>query len=603
MSGVKLATAYYELVPSMAGAQGDITRQFTGVGADASKGFGGSFIAGAKKFAGPLAAVFAAVKVKDFLGDALGEARESQKVGALTESIIKSTGGAAKVSAGQVGELASAISRKSGIDDEAIQSGSNLLLTFKNVKNEVGSGNKIFDRATQSAVDLSAAGFGSVESSSKMLGKALNDPIKGISALGRAGVTFTEDQKAMIEGMVASGDVLGAQKIILGEVESQVGGAAEASATAGEKLAVAWGNFKENIGTALLPLIDKGMAFLTDTVIPALTDLGPKLSAGADVVRDFFARFSSGGGEAGAKLEQFRTFLASTWESVKSIFTSGVTIVQNLWRLFGDNILGYAKSAFENIMQVVRGAFTFVQGIFNFFAGLLTGDWSRMWEGIKQILSGAWSVITGLVEAAWNTVQFVFSNAGVILGQIFSGIWEGIKALAAAGLQGLIDIVTGLPGRLGALVGLFIDVGKSLMQGFLDGLAKAGGFVKDFASGVWNAVKDLINNGIDKINAALEFTINLPAGLGSFSINPKNIPHLAKGGVVTKPTLALIGEAGPEVVMPLSSPNAPDWVRNGPGGGGGGAQITVNPSAPIDEVSLAEIVLRKLQFATAGVGA
>src|ERR1700712_5749455 len=69
-------------------------------------------------------------------------------------------------------------------------------------------------------------------------GKALNDPLKGISALSRAGVTFTQSQQDSIKAMVGANDLLGAQKIILGEVEKQVGGTAKATATNGEKASV-----------------------------------------------------------------------------------------------------------------------------------------------------------------------------------------------------------------------------------------------------------------------------------------------------------------------------------------------------------------------------
>jgi hypothetical protein len=217
-----------------------------------------------KGIGGLFAGVMAGIGVKDFLGDALAEARESQKVGALTANVIKTTGGAAKVTADQVGQLATALSQKTGIDDEAVQTGANLLLTFKNVRNEVGQGSDIFNRATGAALDLSKAGFGSVDGAAKMLGKALNDPIKGISALGRAGVTFTEQQKEQIKQMVKSGDVLGAQKIIMAEVESQVGGAAEATATAGDKARVTFDNLKESAGTKLLPIVDSlGTKFVT----------------------------------------------------------------------------------------------------------------------------------------------------------------------------------------------------------------------------------------------------------------------------------------------------------------------------------------------------
>src|SRR4051794_12437562 len=176
---------------------------------------------------------------------------ESRQVAAQTNAVIRSTGGVAHVTAGEVEALATRISRKAGVDDEAIQSGSNLLLTFKRIRNEAGAGNRVFDRATQAAVDLSAAGFGSIDSASKQLGKALNDPVKGITALNRAGVTFTKGQKDQIQTLVDQGNVLGAQRIILREVESQVRGSAAAQATPLKRLKVSWENIQETIGKGL----------------------------------------------------------------------------------------------------------------------------------------------------------------------------------------------------------------------------------------------------------------------------------------------------------------------------------------------------------------
>jgi len=270
---VELATAYVALTVETKGLAKDVARGFAPVekqaadtGRRAGAKFSGGMGAAFKNLGGLFAGAMAGLAVKDFLGDALSEARESQKVGALTASVIRSTGGAAKITADQVGSLAEALSRKTGIDDEAIQSGSNLLLTFKNIKNEAGAGNDVFNQATAAALDLSKAGFGSVESASKMLGKALNDPIKGISALGRAGVTFTDQQKEQIKTLVKSGDVLGAQKIIMAELQSQVGGAAEATATAGDKARVTFDNLKESAGNKLLPVIDNLAQKFTDLV-------------------------------------------------------------------------------------------------------------------------------------------------------------------------------------------------------------------------------------------------------------------------------------------------------------------------------------------------
>jgi hypothetical protein len=128
-------------------------------GDSAGKSLTSSIASHAKKAAFLGAAAFSAVGVAAFkLGkDSIAEARESQKVGALTAQVIKSTGKAANVSAKQVGDLSTALSLKSGIDDEVIQSGANKMLTFKNVRNEFGKGNDIFNQSVAITEDMAAA--------------------------------------------------------------------------------------------------------------------------------------------------------------------------------------------------------------------------------------------------------------------------------------------------------------------------------------------------------------------------------------------------------------------------------------------------------------
>src|SRR6266542_3515907 len=168
------------------------------------------------------------------LRQGINEWKEHAKVAAQTGAVLKSTGGAANVTAKDVGDLANSILRKSGIDDEAIQTGENMLLTFKGIRNEAGKGNDIFDQTTAILVDMSTAltgGHVTGESLSKtaiQLGKAMNDPIKGMTALRRVGVQFTEAQQKQIEAMVKSGNTMGAQKLILKELNSEFGGSAEA---------------------------------------------------------------------------------------------------------------------------------------------------------------------------------------------------------------------------------------------------------------------------------------------------------------------------------------------------------------------------------------
>ena len=119
------------------------------------------------------------------------------------------------MTAGHVDTLATALMKKSGVDDEAIASGENLLLTFTNIRNEAGKGNDIFDQTTQAALDMSVAMGTDVKTSAMQLGKALNDPVKGMTRLQKVGVTFTDAQKEQVAAMQKTDDRIGAKKNIL----------------------------------------------------------------------------------------------------------------------------------------------------------------------------------------------------------------------------------------------------------------------------------------------------------------------------------------------------------------------------------------------------
>jgi len=163
---------------------------------------------------------------------------------------------------------AEATARATGIDTNSIKITQAKLLTFKELAasaNEVGGE---FDRATQAAIDLASAGFGSAETNAVQLGKALQDPIKGLTALGRSGVTFTEIEKERIKTLVESNKIGEAQKLILEAIETQVGGTALATANASEKMRVGFTQLQEKIGLALLPTFEKFADFLIGTIIP-----------------------------------------------------------------------------------------------------------------------------------------------------------------------------------------------------------------------------------------------------------------------------------------------------------------------------------------------
>jgi hypothetical protein len=167
-------------------------------------------------------------------------------------------------------KLAEKTALNTGVDQNAIKLTQAKLLTFRQLAKTADIVGGAFDRATAAAVDMASAGFGDATSNATQLGKALNDPIKGITALTRSGITFTAEEKKLIATLVQSGQTLQAQEMILKAIEMQVGGTAEATANSSDKMKVAFSLVSEQIGTALLPAFDRIVAFTIEKIIPAI---------------------------------------------------------------------------------------------------------------------------------------------------------------------------------------------------------------------------------------------------------------------------------------------------------------------------------------------
>jgi hypothetical protein len=322
-----VGTAYVELKPDLSALAGrHLQSKLGGIGRTAGRSLSVGMAAGAGAAGASLYGLAKGAKGAKASVQAFEQSRvASQRVNA----VLKATGGVANVSSKQMDALASSLMNKTAIDDEEIKSAAALLLTFKNVRNELGKGNKVFNRATKAATDLSAAGFGSMDSSAKMLGKALQDPVKGITALSRAGVTFTEQQKEQIKLLVGEGNAidrlklvgialtaeqkamamtlndlsdplsvatdlsigltdaqkqqltamqdgsgqLKAQKLIMAEVEGQVKGTAARVASPLAKMQAQFGEISETVGKGLSPAVDSASLSVEKLVrrhLPAL---------------------------------------------------------------------------------------------------------------------------------------------------------------------------------------------------------------------------------------------------------------------------------------------------------------------------------------------
>ena len=161
--------------------------------------------------------------VVNFGKDIIDKATESQDVLAQLNSVLQSTGGVAGVTADMVNEYAEAILKTTRFDDEAATSASTLLLQFTKI------GKDVFPQALKAATDLATRMKTDLPSAAMLVGKALGNPEEGIGRLNMAYKLFDKEQLKFVEDMAKSGDIAGAQTMILDALNKAVGGAAVAA--------------------------------------------------------------------------------------------------------------------------------------------------------------------------------------------------------------------------------------------------------------------------------------------------------------------------------------------------------------------------------------
>jgi hypothetical protein len=235
---------------------------------------------------------------------------EAEKAFAQLDAAVKSTGGVAGFTAPQLAKMATALQGVTTFSDETIQSMQAVLLTFTRIRGPE------FEGAQKAILDVSARLGTDLKSAAIQVGKALNDPIKGVSALSRAGIELGQSQQAAIKSMVAMGDIAGAQRIILKSLETQFGGAAEAARNN-------FGGALEGVKNALGDLLEAkgglpGATASLNEMAKTLQD--PAVVAGADVL---FSTLIRGASSAG-------TFIAEVSGGLAILAGQGTDAIVNL---------------------------------------------------------------------------------------------------------------------------------------------------------------------------------------------------------------------------------------------------------------------------------
>lgn len=563
----ELATAYISLVPSLQGVQGNIAKELGGAGAAGASSLGGALVGGLAKFAAPLAA---ALGVGKAIATGFQEVKDAAAGTAQLAAGIKSTGGAAGVTVGELNDLASSIQAMSGQTDDSIVKAQGLLLTFTNIRN-VGP-DKIFDQATLAAANMAARMGTDASASAIQLGKALNDPTKGVAALSRMGVQFTAQQKEQIKVLQESGDTLGAQKIILAELETQFGGSAKA---AGETLPGMIERAKrgfEDLTQSLVGGLVPVMLPVLDLLIRGMAAVGPVVEQVGQAVGSFlvdsFAKLGPILQQVGAVLGPLVGQLLSAWASfsplsilldailpmlpqlvavfaqlattVGGALGQALTILSPVLAQLADTLTGVLAEALALLLPVILDVVKVLGPVLGVVISALVpiittlaGIFGQLVSALAPLLPPIISLIPPIAELVGTLLPPLVELFSALLVPILKLVSPLIDLLAPA-LEIIVGVLSALITGVVTAITWFVQLVTGSEQAG-DQLESVWSGVLGFFGGLWDSIIGFFRNGI---TTAIRFFTELPrrivdtlSGLGRmlFDIGRNMIQGLLDG--------------------------------------------------------------------------
>jgi hypothetical protein len=362
---------------------------------------------------------------------AISAFNEQEKALAKVRSGLISTNNAVGISFEELQKQASALQEKSLFgDEEILGKATSTLITFTQITGDS------FSQAQQAVVNLAAKMDGDLQGAAVMVGKALNDPVANLSALGRSGIQFNDIQKQTIKRLAQSGRMAEAQAIILKELETQFGGTAEEIAKMGagplKSLMMAIGDSSEEIGKLqfemLRPLIET-----VKELNKKFTELSPgvkKLIAGAILLATVLGPVLLGLAAI--------AFIAGMVSAPLLIIVAavGAVVAAGLWMWSEwDNIIGGMKALVADIGEWIR--WDDIVGGFK----LLVADLKTIWDDFAGWFLGVWDKLGGIVSKVANFLGFGGDNGVTVKQRYYNPRYESAPVERGGGtLNGQIVV-------------------------------------------------------------------------------------------------------------------------------------------------------------------
>lgn len=357
-----------------------------------------------------------------FAGQALEEYEQAAAANAQLKASYISTNGAVGKSYEDLQKISDKLAATSIYDDDDITKAQSVLLTFTNIHGE------IYEKAMPAVADLATKMGGDLQGATVEIGKALNNPIEGITALTRVGVSFSDQQKGIIDNYVKIGDTADAQKMIIAELNKEFGGSAQAALDANPMLEIhkQFKELQETVGGVIMKLIVE--------LKPAIITVVNVLKTGVDwmvenwtTISDVFSAVYEG--------VKIATLIFSPFLVVMAL-TEAAVWAQNLAWLANPLIWipALIVGVIASFTYLYRKVDWFRGGVTAIFAGLKAyffGFFTFMKDilgGIGTILQGVFTLDLGMIEKGLDMSAGAYAKyATNIKDAVVKGYNDGVK--------------------------------------------------------------------------------------------------------------------------------------------------------------------------------
>lgn len=260
-------------------------------------------------------------------------------------------------------------------------------------------------------------------------------------------------------------------------------------------------------------------------------------------------------------------FLKGVFDIITGILTSDMSKIFDGFTETGDAIMNILSTILTGLLDLTVAVLKFIwdtivaifQGIWDGIVAIFTplGEWfAERWNDITTVLADVAKWFGDMFQKAWNALTNVFSSIGTWFGERWNDVttalsnvatWFGniFKTAFEAVKNAFSTIGSFFSGVWTTVKNIFVNAGQ--MVG-----SAVGGAFKSAVNAVLGTIENVVNGFIGMINGVIGLINKIP-GVSLGSVGYVSLPRLARGGIIDSPTVAMIGEAGKEVVMPLEN--------------------------------------------------